>query len=74
MTVKSGKYAVVGLQQRGNSKLSQYDGVLINSIRIMEAINEQLNVKTRSTSVVENVINNDPSLVQTKKAILRLEY
>lgn len=40
----------------------------------MDAINEQLNVKTRSTSVVENAINNDPSLVKTKKAILRLEY
>lgn len=40
----------------------------------MDAINEQLNVKTRSTSVVENVINNDPSLFQTKKAILWLEY
>lgn len=40
----------------------------------MDAINEQLNGKTRSTSVVENVINNDPSLVQTKKVILRLEY
>lgn len=74
MTVTIEKYAVVGVQQRGNSKLSQYDGVLIKSIRIMDAINEQLNVKTRSTSVVENVINNDPSLVQTKKAILWLEY
>lgn len=52
MTVKSGKYAVVGVQQRGNSKLSQYDGVLIKSIRIMDAINEQFNVKTRSTSLV----------------------